>query len=100
MTKRQRFKQIKNDERVKKQVSRVCTYFAVVMPLTALPQVVQLYQSQDAGSLSLLMWSLGSVGVIPFILYGITHDMLQLVTLNTLWLAVNIIMISGIMMYN
>ncbi len=93
-------KMMKNDEKVKLQVSRVCTYFAVIMPLTTLPQLIKLYTSHNAGGLSLLMWILYTIGVVPFLLFGITHDVKQLVVLNTLWLFVNVLMISGIMMYS
>jgi MtN3 and saliva related transmembrane protein len=81
-------------------LNRLCAVFAVFMPLTALPQVSMLYTTKDASGLSLLMWVLYSVGVVPFLLFGIVSKYWPLVVLNTLWLIVQGIMIVGILLYN
>ncbi len=87
----------KKDE--KRLINRVCSVFAILMPLTTLPQISLLYTSKDAHGLSLLMWILYTIGCIPFLLFGIIYRHKQLVVLNVLWLAVQIIMIIGILMY-
>lgn len=81
-------------------INRICSVFAVFMPLTTLPQIIMLYTTQNASGLSLLMWVLYSIGVIPFLLFGIIYHHSQLVVLNTLWLLVQIIMIVGIVIYS
>ena len=83
----------------KRLINRVCSVFAVLMPLTALPQITLLYQTKDASSLSLLMWVLYCVGCIPFLLFGIIYRHRQIIVLNVLWLIVQAIMIAGILMY-
>lgn len=84
----------------KKLINRVCAVFAVLMPLTAVPQIVLLYSTQDAGSLSLAMWVLYCIGCIPFLLFGIIYKHWQLILLNVLWLVVQAIMIVGILLYS
>lgn len=88
----------KKDE--KRIISRVCSVFAVLMPLTTLPQIYLLFSSQNAAGLSLAMWILYSVGCIPFLLFGYIYKHKQLIILNILWLVVQIIMIIGIVMYS
>lgn len=80
-------------------INRICAVFAVLMPLTTLPQIIQLYTTQNASGLSLLMWILYTIGVIPFLLFGVIYRHSQLVVLNTLWLLVQITMITGILIY-
>jgi uncharacterized protein with PQ loop repeat len=81
-------------------INRICAVFAVFMPLTTLPQIIMLYTTHNASGLSLLMWVLYSIGVIPFLLFGIIHRHSQLVVLNTLWLLVQITMIVGIVIFS
>jgi uncharacterized protein with PQ loop repeat len=70
------------------------------MPMTAIPQIYTLYTLQDAGSLSIWMWVLYSIGVIPFLIYGIAHRVTHLIVLNALWMTAQVIMIIGILMYS
>jgi uncharacterized protein with PQ loop repeat len=83
----------------KRLINRICAVFAILMPLTAVPQIQILYSSQDAGSLSLAMWVLYCVGCLPFLMFGVIYKHIQLIILNTLWLIVQVIMIVGILMY-
>jgi len=83
----------------KQLINRICAVFAVFMPLTTLPQIIQLYTTQNASGLSLLMWVLYTIGVIPFLLFGIIYRHSQLVVLNALWILVQITMITGIIIY-
>jgi uncharacterized protein with PQ loop repeat len=84
----------------KQLINRICAVFAVFMPLTTLPQIIQLYTSHDASGLSLLMWVLYTIGVIPFLLFGVIYHHSQLVVLNILWLIVQVTMITGIIIYS
>lgn len=84
----------------KKLIDSVCAVFAVLMPLTTVPQIMLLFQTKDASGLSLMMWVLYSIGCIPFLLFGIIYKHTQLIVLNTLWLIAQSIMIVGIIIYS
>lgn len=84
----------------KRLVDKLCYAASVFMPATAIPQIHQLYTTRDADSLSLLMWVLYLVGIIPFMLFGILHKEKQLVVLNVLWLIVTLTIIAGILLYS
>lgn len=80
-------------------INKICAVFAVLMPLITVPQIVLLYSSKNATSLSLLSWVLYCVGCIPFLIFGVIYKHWQLIVLNVLWLIVQAIMIVGIVMY-
>jgi uncharacterized protein with PQ loop repeat len=83
----------------KRLINRICAVFSILMPLTAIPQIILLYTGKDSSGLSLEMWVLYCIGCIPFLLFGIIYKHIQLIILNTLWLVVQIVMITGILMY-
>jgi MtN3 and saliva related transmembrane protein len=83
----------------KRIINRVCAVFAVIMPLTTLPQIFMLYGTKNASGLSLSMWVLYAIGCVPFLLFGIIYRHKQLILLNVLWLLVQAVMIVGILLY-
>ncbi|MBN1792496.1 hypothetical protein JW826_02320 [Candidatus Woesearchaeota archaeon] len=82
-----------------KSLDRICLVFSVIMPLTTLPQIIQIYATKDVKGLSLAMWILYMIGVIPFLMYGIAHKTKPLIILNALWLLCQAVIITGILMY-
>lgn len=87
-------------KRTKTAIDRICYAASVFMPATAIPQIHQLYTTRDADSLSLLMWVLYLVGIIPFLLFGVIHNEKQLIVLNVLWMIITILMIFGIVLFS
>ena len=83
----------------KRMINRICAVFAVLMPMTTLPQIYMLYKGHDTHGLSLSMWVLYSIGCIPFLAFGIIYKHAQLILLNVLWLIVQAAMIIGILIY-
>lgn len=83
----------------KRFINRLCAVFAVLMPMTTLPQIYMLYVGHDARGLSLSMWILYAIGCIPFLAFGIIYRHIQLILLNILWLLMQAIMIVGILLY-
>lgn len=81
-------------------IGKICTVFAVLMPLTTLPQIILLYTSHDASGLSLAMWVMYSIGVVPFLLFGVLYRHTQLIVLNSLWLIMQFVIITGIVVYS
>jgi uncharacterized protein with PQ loop repeat len=81
-------------------LDKVCIIAAVAMPLTAVPQIYKLFSTGNAAGLSLWMWILYCIAIIPFLTYGFVHRVPYLVILNLLWLTVQLVMIGGIMMYS
>lgn len=69
------------------------------MPATAIPQIYKTYMYQDATGVSLWMWLLYCLAVIPWLAYGIVHNYKPIIILNIFWLIVQVIMIVGVLLY-
>ncbi len=80
-------------------LDHVCMIFSVVMPATTIPQIYKTYVTQNAVGVSLWMWVLYCIAVVPWLIYGIVHKARPIILLNVLWLIVQAIMIAGVLMY-
>lgn len=80
-------------------LDNTCLAFSVLMPATTIPQIWRIYKYQLVDGLSLMMWILYCIGVIPFLIYGIVHKEKPLIILNILWLLAQVIIIIGILLY-
>lgn len=72
---------------------------AFVAPLTNLPQILLMFQTQVVSGLSLQSWILYAVFCIVPLAYGINNKITPLVITNALWILVDIIMIIGILRF-
>lgn len=83
----------------KKFIGYTMYVFAFIMPLSNLPQIYQLFQTQVTTGLSLQTWVLYMVfGFIP-LTYAITYKIKPLIITNILWTIVDLIMIIGIIRF-
>jgi|AntRauTorcE11897_2_1112592.scaffolds.fasta_scaffold21382_2 uncharacterized protein with PQ loop repeat len=80
-------------------LDNICIVFSVLMPATTIPQILIIYKHHQVDGLSLTMWLLYCVGVIPFLIYAIVHKEKPLIILNILWLIAQIVIITGILIY-
>lgn len=72
---------------------------AIVHPLTALPQVYEIYTSHDVTGVSLLTWfGFMFIGFI-FLAYGISHRLRPIIVTQILWFIVDLLVIIGILLY-
>jgi uncharacterized protein with PQ loop repeat len=58
---------------------------AILYPLTMLPQIILIYSLQDAGSVSLLTYSLKFFFIIPWFAYGVLHKSKPIMCSNVMW---------------
>lgn len=65
-------------------LDNTCLVFSVLMPATTIPQIWKIFKYQQVDGLSLGMWVLYTIGVIPFLIYGIVHKEKPLIVLNIL----------------
>lgn len=80
-------------------VDRAMFVAALAFPMTALPQIYQLYHTHNATGISLSSW----VGFIcfgfVFLAYGIVHKLKPYIMTQILWLAMDTLMVAGILLY-
>lgn len=72
---------------------------AIVHPLMAVPQIVQLYATKQAAGLSIFMWIAWLVLGLVFLMYGLAHRLKPYIVMQLLWIAVDVLIIAGILMY-
>ncbi|MFT4311156.1 MAG: PQ-loop domain-containing transporter [Candidatus Woesearchaeota archaeon] len=80
-------------------LDKVCYVAAVVMPLTTLPQIYNIYALNLVSGVSLWMWVLYFITVLPWVLYAYVHKSRPLMVMNLLWLLVTLIIIAGIFLF-
>lgn len=78
-----------------------CMFFvAVAGPFALLPQVVQLFQTHDASSLSLVTWGLFFSMNFIWILYGVVHKEAPILITHCLFAILNGAVVYGILLYH
>lgn len=83
----------------RKLVDKTMMFVSVVAPLLALPQVWEIFSNKTAANVSLFTWVSFALFAIIYLLYGIVHRLKPLIVANILWLAVESMVIIGILIY-
>jgi uncharacterized protein with PQ loop repeat len=72
---------------------------AIVHPMMGVPQVYQIYSTQDVAGISLFTWfGFMTLGLV-FLLYGIVHRIRPLIVTQILWFIVDSLVVFGILLY-
>ena len=72
---------------------------AIIHPLTATPQVYDIYTSHDVTGVSLWTWLGFMLLGLVFLAYGIVHDLKPILVTQTLWFIVDILIVIGILLF-
>ncbi|HEY1063923.1 MAG TPA: PQ-loop domain-containing transporter [Candidatus Saccharimonadales bacterium] len=80
-------------------IDHLMSVAAVIHPLMALPQVFQLYSTKEAAGLSVFMWAAWLVLGMVFLAYGLAHRLKPYILMQVLWIMVDVVMITGILIY-
>jgi len=72
---------------------------AVVHPLTALPQLITIYSSHIVTGISLWTWVGFLLIGLVFLVYGIVHHIKPIILTQVLWFVVDLLVITGIVLY-
>lgn len=80
-------------------IDKAMLVVAIVHPLSALPQVFDIYSNQSAENVSLVTWvSFMLIGII-YTIYAVIHRLKPMIISQILWYAVDLSIIIGILMY-
>ena len=82
-----------------KTIDHLMSVAAIIHPMTAIPQVYQIYSTQDVSGVSLWTW-LGfmTLGLI-FLAYGLVHKIKPFIVTQVLWFIVDFLVVIGILLY-
>jgi uncharacterized protein with PQ loop repeat len=80
-------------------IDRAMMVAAVIHPMTALPQVFQIYLTRSAQDVSLITWlSFMLLGVI-FLVYALLHRIRPMIVTQILWFVVDLLVVVGVLLY-
>lgn len=71
-----------------------------VEPLFVLPQLYQIYNTQDASGLSLLTWSLYVLSSVVFMVWGFKRKLKPIYLPQSAWIIFEIMIVIGIIKYS
>jgi len=80
-------------------LDRLLIVVAVIGPLMALPQIMQIYIFKNAAGVSALSWGLYTFFNIPWIIYGVVHRYKPITLGYILWFIVNLAVTIGALIY-
>jgi len=69
-------------------------------PFTVIPQIYQIFHTQNASGVSVTSWALLTVVTLPWVFYGIAHKDKVIIVSFILWEVVNILVVIGAFMYS
>lgn len=72
---------------------------ATIHPLTAIPQVVEIYSNQSSANISLVTWlSFMLIGIV-FLSYAVVHKITPMIINQVLWFAIDLAVVVGVLVY-
>ena len=72
---------------------------SIIHPLTTIPQVVTIYQTQNASGVSLVTWfGFMAIGGI-FLAYGIVHKLAPFIVNQVIWFILDLLIVVGVILY-
>ncbi len=85
--------------REKRTVDSLMGIVAFVGPLSAAPQVINIFIKQETEGVSILTWVLFMVLAVITLAYGVVHKLRPIIISQTLWLCIEALIITGVAMY-
>ena len=82
-----------------KFIDRLMSGAAIVHPLTALPQVYEIYATQNVEGISLMTWFGFMVLGLIFLTYGVIHKIKPFIVTQILWFAIDFGIVFGVILY-
>lgn len=72
---------------------------AILNPLTAIPQMYQIYKYHTSSGVSIITWAAGAILSVPWLVYGLIHKEKSHIISYTLWTVFNLIVVALILIY-
>lgn len=89
------------NQTVEKHVlDRVIYIASFAGPMTALPQIYQIFSTQSAAGVSIWGWVMGLGFSAIWITYALFYGLKPILVAQSLWIMVDVSIITGILMYN
>ncbi|HEX5456138.1 MAG TPA: PQ-loop domain-containing transporter [Candidatus Saccharimonadales bacterium] len=83
----------------KSTIDKAMTIVAVIHPLSALPQVVEIFSTRNASGVSLVTWVLFMLIGVIFMLYALIHNIKPMILNQIIWFIMDFLVVIGVLMY-
>lgn len=83
----------------RRNIDKLMTAFAIVEPLSTLPQIFAIYKNQKAEDLSMASWLLYLLCAIVWLVYGLRIKNLPLIVSSIFWIITELLVVVGIIIY-
>lgn len=80
-------------------VDKLMLIAAVAHPLSGLPQIIQIYTTQNVQGVSVATWLGFMVLGIVYLYYGILHKLKPIIITQVLWFIVDLAIVLGVLLY-
>ncbi len=84
----------------RKRIERFALVAGIIQPFITVPQIVTIYQNQSAHDVSLLTWIGYLFFGITFLVYGIAFKLKPIWIGQIIWVVMQIIIVTGILVYS
>lgn len=102
-----KFKRKKQGNDIKKpqpkyirSLDRLTFIAGVAGPFTVIPQIYQIFSTQQASGVSVISWALLTIVTLPWVFYGIAHKDKAIIVSFILWEVANVLVMIGAIMYS
>jgi uncharacterized protein with PQ loop repeat len=93
------FKKILSKKTRRTTIDKLMAVTAIIHPLTAIPQVLIIYSTQNVSGVSLTTWLSFMIMGSIFLAYGIIHRLKPFIVTQILWFIVDVLVVLGVLMY-
>lgn len=83
----------------RKNIDKAMTIFAIIEPLSTLPQILDIYTHRSAKDVSFVSWLLYLFFAIIWLLYGLRIKNMPLIMSSLFWIATEALVVIGIVLY-
>lgn len=88
-----------HNKKTVRALDKIVTFMGMLGPLGAIPQVYEIWVTQDASGNALSTWLIWNLTSVFWIIYGIAHRSYPVIIIQTAWLLVQSAVILGILIY-
>jgi len=83
-------------KRIVDKMIYIAGFFVLAMTI---PQLIKIWIEQNAAGISIITWSAYLLGAIAWLIYGIAHKEKPIIMIYSIWIILDILIITGIWIY-
>jgi uncharacterized protein with PQ loop repeat len=95
----QRHEEFPHPDRKKQIIDKLIYPIGILGPITAIPQLIDIFIHKNVAGLSLFTWSLWAIFNVFWLAYGFLHKEKPIIITYIMWLFVNVSVVVGIILY-